>query len=37
MGAPLWEPSQALRVSEVLECSTYPGGGGSIHNDLGVW
>ena len=43
MGAPLWEPltrgnpSQALRVPEVLVCSTYLGGGENVYNDLGVW
>ena len=37
MGAPLWEPLTSIASLRGLKCSTYPGGGGSVYNDLGVW
>ena len=37
MGAPLWEPLTSFASPRGPECSTYPGGRGSVYNNLGVW
>ena len=37
MGAPLWEPLTSIASLRGPECSTYPEGGGSVYNNLGVW